>query len=245
MRNTEADFFMFIAAIVLGLLISLNIDITNTPKKDFMTIEEYQDAYEKKASLYSDISALDKEKKVLEKKIEKHKDAKEDEKISSGENIEKDLQENKNKLGLEDVKGEGIIIELEDGGKAFEGEIVDSFIQKQRTIHDNDMNELLNDIRSAGGEAISINNQRLIYNSSVYCAGQFLVIDGVKTPAPFVIKIIGDSTILQTRLLGEESSLKKMINREIKVQVLQEDQVYIKAYGGNIELNNISKANNK
>lgn len=245
MRNTEADFFMFIAAIAVGILISLNMDIVDVPKKEFMTMEQYQTAYEKKARLQSDISALDKEKKILEKKIEKHEDDDFNDERTSGEKIRKDLEDNKKILGIDNVKGEGLIIELEDGGKAFEDEVIDSFIQKQRTIHDNDMNELLNDIKSAGGEAISINEQRIIYNSSVYCAGQFLVIDGVKIPAPFVIKIIGDKTMIKTRLLGEESSLKKMINRGIKVQILEKDEIYIEAYANEIRENNIKKGNNK
>lgn len=227
MKNSEMNLFMFVAAVVLGILVSINLGLINSEEKK-ISIEEYQDAYEKRTKLLSEISNLEKKTKYLEEKIlEYSSDKSSDKKIDI---LEKDLENNKNMLGFTDVKGEGIILTLADG-EDMEGEFVDSFIRRQRTIHDNDVNELLNDIRVAGAQAISINNERITYNSSVYCAGQFLKIDKtIKTPAPFQIKIIGNKEKLERELLSGESTLKRLKNRGIKVELEVLENIQIDAY---------------
>ncbi|MGL4655307.1 MAG: DUF881 domain-containing protein [Sarcina sp.] len=225
MKNSEMNFFMFIAAIILGVLVSINLGLVNEDKK--ISIEEYQDAYETRTKLLSEINVLEKEKKNLEEKILKYDEDKSD--SEKRKIVEQDLENNKNLLGVTDVEGEGIIITLEDGAIK-DDEFVDSFIRKQRTIHDNDINELLNDIRKAGAQAISINDQRINYNTGVLCAGQFLNIDGiVKTPTPFKIKIIGDKKRLETDILSAENTLKRLINRGIIVTVEDLDNLKIKS----------------
>ena len=133
------------------------------------------------------------------------------------------------KTYLTDIEGEGVIITLEDGEEQ-KGQEIDSFIRRQRTIHDNDVNELLNDIKGAGAQAISINDERIIYNTSVYCAGQFLKIDkNIKTPAPFEIKIIGEKERLEAELLSDQSTLERLKNRGIKINFKTVDNIKIKA----------------
>ncbi|MGL4451471.1 MAG: DUF881 domain-containing protein [Sarcina sp.] len=226
MKNSEINLFMFIAAIIFGVLVSINLGIVNGGNRK-ISIEEYQDAYEKRTKLLSEINILEKETKNLKAKVlELENNLSYSKKI---EIIEKELEINKNLLGLTDVKGEGVILILEDGQEE-KDEFVDSFIRRQRTIHDNDINELLNDIRSAGAQAISINDERINYNSSVYCAGQFLKIDKiVKTPAPFNIKIIGNQEKLKQELLSGESTLKRLGNRGIKVKMEFLGEIKIKS----------------
>ncbi len=238
MRNTEANFFIFIAAIMLGLLISLNINITKFPKKVVLSVKEYQDAYEERARLQSDLIALKKEKESLLEKKDKNIKSNTENELEVDSLID-ELEANNNILGVNDVQGEGLIVTLEDGNKAFESEVVDSFIQMQRTIHDNDMTEVLNDIKYAGAEAISINDHRVIFNSSVYCGGQFLIINGVKTPAPFRVKMIGDIETIKTRLLASDGALAKMKTRGIQVSIEEEKNLKISSYIKNINYNNI------
>ncbi|MGL4761548.1 MAG: DUF881 domain-containing protein [Sarcina sp.] len=229
MKNKEINIFMFIAAIIFGVLISINIGVVNEEKKG-MSMQAYQDAYEKRTRLRAEIDGLEKKGKDVQKKIDKYE--KNDEANDSKSDVLKDeLLRNKNLLGITEVEGEGVIIKLEDG-KGLEGEVADGFIEKQRTIHDNDINELLNDIKLAKAEAISINDKRIIYNTSVYCAAQFLKIDNINVPAPFYIKIIGDKEMLNANLMSEEKTLKKLMNRGIKVEIQIYDKIKIPPYTG-------------
>ena len=89
------------------------------------------------------------------------------ESIANGdENIIDILQSelNKHKIiaGFKEVQGPGIIIKMEDNmsEEAF-GQEYDLDL-----IHDADVLRIINDLRSAGAEAISINNQRNLLSIS-------------------------------------------------------------------------------
>lgn len=234
MKSAELKVFMFIAAVVFGILISLNFSMRNDTE---ISLIDYQDFYEEKARLYSQIKFLKRQNEELDEKIANYQKIA-DENEKTDDILKEDFQSNQRLLGTESAKGEGVIIKLEDG-ELDSGNGFDSFIRKQKTIHDNDINELLNDIKIAGAQGIAINDRRLIYNTSVYCAGQFLVIDRFKTPAPFYIKIIGDSKFIETSLLSEDSTLKKLMGRGIKVDIKIEKNIIIPAYNNKINYDNI------
>ena len=148
--------------------------------------------------------------------------------------ISKDMIEELNNnlmlSGLEEAKGPGLKIVLEDGGEAFSGEVVDDFMRLLRTIHDDDMIKVINELKAAGAEAISINNQRIIYNTEIYCGGQFLRMNGVKIPAPFYVNVIGDPEKMENQIMRDGSYIKTLMNRGIKVQITKSDDITMPAY---------------
>lgn len=141
-----------------------------------------------------------------------------------------ELETNLMLSGLADVKGPGLKIVLEDGGEAFSGEVVDDFMRLLRTIHDDDMIKVINELKAAGAEAISINNQRIIYNTEIYCGGQFLRMNGVKIPAPFYVSVIGDPEKIENQIMRDGSYIKTLMNRGIKVQITKSDDITMPAY---------------
>ena len=146
---------------------------------------------------------------------------------------DRNLEELNNNLmlsGLEEAKGPGLKIVLEDGGEAFSGEVVDDFMRLLRTIHDDDMIKVINELKAAGAEAISINNQRIIYNTEIYCGGQFLRMNGVKIPAPFYVNAIGDPEKMENQIMRDGSYIKTLMNRGIKVQITKSDDITMPAY---------------
>ena len=54
----------------------------------------------------------------------------------------------------------------------------------------------INELKNAGAEAISINDQRIISKSSIICAGVIIRVNGEKVGAPFTIKAIGNQNDL-------------------------------------------------
>ena len=75
--------------------------------------------------------------------------------------------------------GNGITITLKDTKKA--------------QITSDDLLMLLNQLREAGAEAISINEERIIYKSYVTSINNtYISVNGNRIVSPFVVKAIGD-----------------------------------------------------
>lgn len=93
--------------------------------------------------------------------------------------------------GFTDVRGPGIMLRVSDSKS--EDVTIDIM---DKIVHDVDITILLNDLKSAGAEAIDVNGKRIINISEVVCAGPLLQINGEGVPAPFIIRAIGNQDAL-------------------------------------------------
>ena len=110
----------------------------------------------------------------------------------------KDPADDRMKLmaGTTDVEGEGIEILLDDSNIAKKsGENPNLYI-----IHDEDLLRVLNELRAAGAEAISVNDQRIVAMSEIRCAGPTISVNNVRSAPPYVIKAIGAPKTLSSAL---------------------------------------------
>ena len=126
------------------------------------------------------------------------------------------------------MEGEGIIVKLEDSSAtAKAGENPNLYL-----IHDDDLLKVINELRAAGAEAISINGQRLIGTSEIRCAGPTLSVNNVRSAPPFEIRAIGDSKSLESaiRMRGGVAETLKVWGIQLEVSTSQ--SVYIPAYKG-------------
>jgi uncharacterized protein YlxW (UPF0749 family) len=232
MKNNEASLFIFIACIIVGILISLNINFNRSTNRVFLTTKQYQDAYEEKNKLKTDISNLDDQYIDLNVKLAKFKAGGKSQSTVIAE-LENELDINKMQLGQEDVEGEGIIITLKDvSNEAYYNTDDPDLLSK--IIHNYDLNYIINDLRNAGAEAISINGQRITDRTAVYCDGTLIAVNGVKIATPFYINAIGDKEVLKNYMLADENYLKFMISRTISVNIEQSNDVKIQAYSFDI-----------
>lgn len=126
------------------------------------------------------------------------------------------------------LEGTGIIIKMDDSNKATTaGENPNLYL-----IHDDDLLRVINELRAAGAEAISINGQRLIDTSEIRCAGPTLSVNNVRSSAPFEIHAIGEKSTLEKAIKmrgGVEDTLKVW---GIQLSVETSDNVYIPPYKG-------------
>ncbi len=106
--------------------------------------------------------------------------------------LNSELQEEKRVSGLTELAGPGIIVTLQDSKKMppLGNEL------QYNLIHQQDILEVINELKSAGAEAISINGQRVVYSTAVRCVGPVAQINDSKKTSPFVITAIGDSETL-------------------------------------------------
>ena len=104
------------------------------------------------------------------------------------EQAESEIKLGNKLLGLTDVTGPGVIITLQDA-KDINPNL--SLSISDFLVHDMDVLSVINELKNAGAEAISINDQRLVSLTSISCVGNVIDINGEKVGAPFVIKAIG------------------------------------------------------
>ena len=97
-------------------------------------------------------------------------------------------------LGLSEVTGNGLIITIDDNQDiSLNNWLADPNLL---LVHDTDLISVVNELKNAGAEAISINEQRLITTSAIECDGNIIKVNGEKVGAPFTIKAIGLPEVL-------------------------------------------------
>lgn len=240
MRNNEANVFVFIASIIIGILIAMNISFSRENKIVFLSTKQYQDAYAYRNELLNNLSNLNEEYIKYSNKLQKYEDNAKDRKQIT-EEINKEIMDNKKIIGFTELQGEGIKITLNDASTEF---VEDAFEYELRLIHNTDMIQVINNLNNAGAEAISINGLRVVASTGVYCNGAFLRINGIQVCAPFYINAIGNKDTLKNYMLADENYLKSLMLRGIQVDVEEDNDIKIPAYNGELK-NKYLKSINK
>lgn len=139
------------------------------------------------------------------------------------------MDELKMKAGLTALEGSGVIVRMDDSNSTFSRDENPNLY----VIHDEDILRIVNELRAAGAEAISINGQRLIATSEIRCAGPTLSVNNVRSAPPYEIIAIGDRNSLENsiKMRGGVEDALKIWGIQIDVQTL--DRVYIPPYTGN------------
>lgn len=124
----------------------------------------------------------------------------------ASELLTKELNQLMGVAGLRDVSGNGIVITLTDSDYT--------------KITPNDLIELINELRLAGAEAISINDERIVYDSYVV-SPSFMQINGIRMVSPYIVKAIGNPTYLESGLSKKQYGyvdLKKSENKTVTLE---------------------------
>ena len=150
--------------------------------------------------------------------------------VADGEALKKEVEQLQVQSGLVDVHGPGVTVVLSDSTAAnTTGDEADYI------IHDNDLLSVVNELRSAGAEAISLNGERLTATSEIRCTGAVVTVNGRREPAPFTIMAIGDKTTLYNALTMRNGVVDVLRQWKIDVQVSANDELLIPKYSGTID----------
>lgn len=228
MKNNEASVFVFIATIIIGILISMNISFTKTSKVVYLNSKQYQDTYNTKNKLQNDISTLIDNYKIISNKIVKYQSTDKTQ-VEVTNELNNELQTYKIDLGLSALHGQGLLITLNDANEKF---FDDPSEYALRIVHNTDIVLVLNDLNNAGAEAVSINGQRITESSEVLCDGPFLKINGTKIAAPFSIYAIGNKDTLYDYMMLDENHIKGLKLRNVSVKVEKTNDVKLPAFSG-------------
>ena len=160
----------------------------------------------------------------------------EDERKSATENNSElaEIQENiktlSTQLGLTDVTGKGVIIKVDDAM------VQSTFDPNSTIVHAEDLISIVNELKNAGAEAISINDQRIINMSDIVDINEtFIKVNGQRILAPYVIKAIGNSSYLETALTGNGGHVDEMKKIGQNISIEKMNKVKILKYDGEIK----------
>lgn len=144
--------------------------------------------------------------------------------------VEKELEQTNMYLGKTDVQGEGIIIKIKDVNSANSNE--------EETINPISAEDLLiivDYLRLAGAEAISINNERIINISEIVdITNSIVFVNQQRILSPYEIRAIGNSTNLESTLLGNGGYVEELRNYGFDVEIEKSNKVTIPRYSKDI-----------
>lgn len=181
---------------VLGILISMSIR-EKAEIMSPMSIEKIEN-YNRELNVVKNQINVDKEiishiKSSIE---EKSSPAYQDELKRS---LQNELKELKILSGEYDIKGEGIVIMIDDSKNE------DYKNTNLGIIHDIDIMIILNELKAAGVDAISINDVRVMGDSEIKCMGPTVKVDGHSKATPFIIKAVGDMEMIYNIMSDKNS----------------------------------------
>ena len=137
------------------------------------------------------------------------------------------IADNNQALGMTEVNGQGITIVCKDGEVSSS-----SILTSQYLVHDGDLLNLINALKNAGAEAISINEQRIVNKTSIYCSGNIIMVNNERVGSPFVIKAIGNPEGLYGAIIMPGSYYSKMKEDGVQVSITKENSLVIPKYNG-------------
>jgi uncharacterized protein YlxW (UPF0749 family) len=151
--------------------------------------------------------------------------------------LEKKLDDLKAQAGLGPSSGDGVMVQLDDSHTAAAG----ATNLDQAICHSTDLTDILNTAWRGGAQAISVNAQRVVSSTSVYCVGSTIMVNGTLLSPPFNIAVIGP----QDRVLGafEDPSQLRDIKARRDVQglgfrVTRASALTVPAYDGALKVRN-------
>lgn len=134
--------------------------------------------------------------------------------------LNQELMENELYLGYTDVEGEGIVITLAD--------------TSLKSIERYDLISLVNELKLAGAEAISINDERIVNTSDIVLINnnKIILVNGNRISSPYVVKAIGDKKYLESAITIKGGYIDEMTASEKQNSYVIENSIIIPKYTG-------------
>lgn len=147
------------------------------------------------------------------------------------ETLEAELENLNMALGKTDVEGEGVIITFRKKDESELGE--DERIDEITAI---DLVYIVNSLKDAGAEAISINDERIVSTTDMADVGGSIKINSkyLRTDT-YEIKAIGNSSYLESSLFGKGGFVEQLNTSGIKADIERNKKVTIPKYTGDFE----------
>lgn len=152
---------------------------------------------------------------------------------STSSEKEEEIRLNNNLLGITNLVGQGIEMTIQDDPNATRENIGKLDDISLHIVHDADLRAIVNELKNAGAEAISINGQRLVNTTAITCIGNVIKVNDERITSPFTIKAIG----LPESLAGINRPggyIERLKEKGIVVNIKKSNKIEIPKYTGAI-----------
>lgn len=136
--------------------------------------------------------------------------------------LNSEYQEAIKNVGLTNVQGEGIVIRLQDN--------------EDQRISSNHLVELVNELKYAGAEAISINDNRVINITDIVDVNYIIMINGIKISSPYEVKAIGNITYLSSTLNAKDGYITTYKDTGLNIEFEQKKSIFISKYNKELKI---------
>ena len=230
MRKGLSNYYLLVIAVILGFFLTIQLK-SNISSQGIITIPKLLAMEKDLSNAEVEISNLQKSISELENKVKEYETSL-NENGSIYNSMLDEWSKIRNYAGLEKVSGPGIIITLNDSGENL-GDIDNPELY---IIHDIDVLEVVNELKAAGAEAISINGERVLGTSNIDCGGPIIIIDGYRHATPFIIRAIGDPKALEASVLAPDSYTDFMEYTGIDVEVKKAEKIVMDGYKADLKI---------
>jgi len=195
MRRRLSRPYIFVLMLTLGLLISFQIKALQTGVK-YVPLQQLSDF---KVVMNKEIAEVEQLKERVKEGKEKIAEftGVDDNESQIIKSLREEIDQVKQLTGVTNVEGPGVIVLVTDG----ERELLENEDPNNIIVHDADIRTLVDDLRYAGAEAISINGQRVLFNiTDIYCNGPTIRVNKKVFSQPFIIRAIGNRKHLEAAI---------------------------------------------
>ncbi|MGO0122027.1 DUF881 domain-containing protein [Desulfothermobacter acidiphilus] len=215
-RNGKELLSLGLIALTLGFLIALTYRTTNQVVRTV--------PYDRAHELTLELRSLSKERADLEAQAQdlRYKLAKAKQGYSEAQSaLEAEVKDAAALAGAVPLEGPGVRVVVNNPPGTLGGTVF--------AVRDEDLLKIVNDLRAAGAEAISINGQRLISTSEIRTAGSFINVNLQPIAPPYEILAIGDPEALQAALDIKGGIVETLRDWGVRIQVEKLSQLTVPA----------------
>lgn len=225
MKKTRDILALVLVSFILGLILSIQFKtVNNTVGQGVLPTQRAQQLAEELKKAQSIKESQDLMIEELEAKIEQYEKGGATNDIYA-ENLYKDAMKYRSLAGYVDLQGEGIVLEINDPPVDIQFGAGYSIVDELDLIL-----QTISVLNAAEAEAISINDQRYTSFTEIVKAGNHIVINGVATSSPIVIKAIGNPNTLESALSIKMGIVWQLRNYDYIVALTQDNNVTIPRY---------------
>lgn len=124
--------------------------------------------------------------------------------------VQQRLEQERILAGTTPVTGPGVTVTLMDG-------LSTGTNTMDVLTHDWDVRSVINELFTAGAEAVAINNVRVVATTGVFCIGPVVKVNDDRLAPPYVIQAIGDPKTLKATLDMQGGVLDMLRARGVRV----------------------------
>ncbi|PIU43573.1 MAG: hypothetical protein COS97_00315 [Candidatus Nealsonbacteria bacterium CG07_land_8_20_14_0_80_40_10] len=226
-EKIKLSIWLLIIGMVVGLLVTAQLKSkpqrpSSTPLSNYTLLKENQENLTREqADLKNQISLLQNQILDIGQKLKKTQS-------SSRQQVDQ-LAVLKDKTGLTELRGKGVVITLDDSAQ---------FPASSNSIaHAADMRDLVNFLWTQGVSGIAINNERIVASTSIDCIVNTVMINNTKMTTPFVMSVVSDNKDLKGYIEKNDnltSIWQRVKNEGLKFAIIESDNIILPVYKGSL-----------